>query len=147
MIRIEVRPDPFDAGALLADLGRSRAGGLASFIGIVRGEGGLTALRLDHYPGMTERMLQALAEEACRRWPLLDVTIWHRTGPLAPGDPIVFVGTASRHRAAALESCAFLIDRLKTEAPFWKHETFADGTGGWVAARASDDMAAARWQA
>jgi molybdopterin synthase catalytic subunit len=102
-------------------------------------------MTLEHYPAMTERALQALAGSAAARWPLSAVTIIHRVGELMPGDQIVFVGTASAHRAAALESCAYLIDRLKTNAPFWKSERFADGTTEWVEARGSDDDAAARW--
>ena len=145
MIRIAVGPEDFSPGALLDELGASGGGGLASFIGIVRGDGGLAELRLDHYPGMTERMLTDLAEQATARWALLGATIVHRVGPLVPGDRIVFVGTAARHRAAALDACAFLIDRLKTEAPFWKHERSADGSGRWVEARAADDAAAERW--
>jgi molybdopterin synthase catalytic subunit len=143
---IRVGPDDFDTGALIAALEGTGGGAVASFTGIVRGDGGLVALRLDHYPAMTERMLAALADQAQARWPLLGLAIVHRVGELAPGDRIVFVGTASAHRAAALEACAFLIDKLKTEAPFWKHERFADGREGWVAARASDDLAADKWR-
>lgn len=146
MIRVVVDTADFDAATELAALEATGAGGVASFTGIVRGDGDLVALRLDHYPGMTERMLTALAEEAAARWPLFAATVIHRVGPLVPGDRIVFVGTASRHRAAALEACAFLIDRLKTDAPFWKHERFADGRENWVEARSSDNEAADRWR-
>jgi molybdopterin synthase catalytic subunit len=142
---VAVGEAPLDPAALLAPLEGAGGGGVASFTGIVRGEGGLAALRLEHYPGVTERMLGELAEEAGRRWPLLAVSIAHRVGEMAPGERIVFVGAASRHRAAALAACAFLIDRLKTRAPFWKHERFADGTARWVEARAEDEAADAGW--
>ena len=145
---IEARLDrpAFDAGVELACLSRLGGGGVASFTGIVRGDGGLTELFLEHHPGMTHAAMMAMANEAARRWDLLGVIVVHRHGVLAPGEPIVFVGTASAHRAAALEACAYLIDRLKTEAPFWKRETFADGTMRWVEARTEDDVAAARWR-
>jgi molybdopterin synthase catalytic subunit len=143
MKRVRVQSDDFDPGAELQSLGAS--GAVASFIGHVRGDGGLLLMTLEHYPGMTEAALDALANDACSRWRLDAVTIIHRVGPLSPGERIVLVGTASSHRAAALEACAFLIDRLKTDAPFWKKEIFSDGRKDWVAARDSDDSAAARW--
>jgi molybdopterin synthase catalytic subunit len=102
-------------------------------------------MTLEHYPAMTERALAAIADEAARRWPLAGLTVIHRFGRLVPGDRIVFVATASAHRAAALEACAFLIDWLKTDAPFWKCEAFADGSRRWVEAKASDDDARTRW--
>jgi molybdopterin synthase catalytic subunit len=102
---------------------------------------------LEHYPGMTERALGRIAAEAEARWPLTGCTVIHRVGRILPGEPIVLVLTASAHRAAALESCAFLIDWLKTKAPFWKREEFADGDARWVAAKNEDDAAAARWSA
>lgn len=145
MIEARVQAEPFDPGAELARLEALGGGGVASFTGIVRGEGDLVELTLEHYPGMTLGMMEAIAAEAAARWPLLGVTVIHRHGPLVPGDRIVFVGTASRHRAAALEACAFLIDWLKTRAPFWKRERFADGTSRWVEARAEDEAATARW--
>ena len=145
MIEVRLQAEPFDAGAELARLDPLGGGGVASFTGIVRGEGGLTELLLEHHPGMTLSMMQALAEEAAARWGLLGVAIIHRYGPLAAGAPIVFVAAAATHRAAALDACASLIDRLKTQAPFWKRETFADGRQRWVEPRASDDAAAARW--
>lgn len=144
MIRIAVQTADFDPAAELDALGR--AGAVATFSGHVRGDGGLISLTLDHYPGMTETALRALADAAAGRWPLAAITIVHRVGALLPGDRIVFVGTASAHRAAAIEACTFLIDRLKAEAPFWKKERFADGRNAWVEARASDDAAAARWR-
>jgi molybdopterin synthase catalytic subunit len=146
MISVCVRAEPFDPGEELARLEALGGGGVASFTGIVRGEGGLVELHLDHHPAMTQAAMGDIAAEAARRWPaLLGITLIHRVGDLTPGDRIVFVGTASRHRAAALEACAFLIDWLKTAAPFWKRERFADGGSRWVEARAEDDAAAARW--
>jgi molybdopterin synthase catalytic subunit len=145
MIEVRVASDSFDAGVEIDRLAAAGVGGIASFIGVVRGDGGLASLTLDHYPAMTERALQVLAETAKARWDLAGVTVVHRVGTMVPGDRIVFVGTASAHRAAALESCAFLIDRLKTEAPFWKREVFADGRTEWVEARATDQEAATRW--
>jgi molybdopterin synthase catalytic subunit len=145
MINVRVQSAPFDPGGELTRLEAAGGGGVASFTGIVRGEGGLAALRLDHYPGMTERAMQAIAHEAAARWPLLGLVLIHRHGELVPGERIVFVGTAARHRGAALEACAFLIDWLKTKAPFWKQERFADGVANWVEPRAADDEAASRW--
>lgn len=145
MIEVRVETERFDPGIELARLEGLGGGGVASFMGIVRGEGGLSALRLDHYPGMTERALTRIAGDAANRWPLLGLIVIHRHGTLTPGERIVFVGTAARHRGAALEACAFLIDWLKTKAPFWKQEQFADGTTKWVEPRASDDAAASRW--
>ena len=131
MITIRIGPEPFDAGAELAALAAGdEVGGVASFVGHVRG-GEVTALTLQHYPGMTERAMGALAQDAAARWGLAGVTLVHRVGRLLPGDAIVFVGTASRHRAAALQGCAALIDALKSGAPFWKWEERADGAA-WV---------------
>ncbi len=144
MIRVSVQPQDFESGAELAALEALGGGGVASFTGIVRGDHGLTTLEIEHYPGMTEAALNRLATEACARWALLGVKLIHRTGRLAVKDRIVFVATASAHRAAALEACAFLIDRLKTDAPFWKKE-HRDGGAHWVEQRSSDDIAAARW--
>jgi molybdopterin synthase catalytic subunit len=146
MIEARLQDARFDAGAELARLADLGGGGVASFSGIVRGDGGLTELFLEHHPGMTRTLMLDMAEEAARRWDLLGAIVIHRFGALVPGDPIVFVGTAAAHRAAALEACACLIDRLKTEAPFWKRETFRDGSMRWVEARALDDAAAARWR-
>ena len=145
MIEVRLEADPFDAGAELKRLDARGGGGVASFTGLVRGDDGLTELLLEYHPVMTLAMMRALADEASVRWSLLGVTLIHRHGPLHPSDPIVFVGTAARHRAAALEACASLIDRLKTDVPFWKRETFGDGRVEWVEPRASDDAAAARW--
>ncbi len=141
VIRVRAQAEDFDSGAELAALEALGGGAVASFTGIVRADGGLVELMLEYYPAMTEPAMHAIAEEACRRWPLLAITVIHRYGPLAPGSRIVFVGTVSRHRAAALEACAFLIDWLKTKAPFWKLEE-NDAGASWVAAKDSDDDAA-----
>ncbi len=142
---VRVQADGFDPGAELARLEAAGGGGVASFTGIVRGEGGLIELFLEHHPGMTAAAMAEIAAQAAARWPLLGLVLIHRHGGLAPGERIVFVGTAARHRGAALEAAAFLIDWLKTRAPFWKRERFADGTTRWVEAAATDDAAAARW--
>ncbi|MFO1240163.1 MAG: molybdenum cofactor biosynthesis protein MoaE [Sphingomonadaceae bacterium] len=145
MKSVRVQPEDFDPGFEMAALGALGSGGVASFVGHVRGDGELIALTLEHYPQMTARALDDLAEQALARWALDGVTLIHRIGRLVPGDRIVLVCTASRHRAAALEACAYLIDRLKTDAPFWKKEEFSDGRSSWVEARQSDDAAAERW--
>ena len=147
MAKVLVQQAPFDAGAETAALtaGRTDVGGVASFLGVCRSDDGLDAMVLEHYPGMTERAIERIAAEAEGRWPLTGCTVIHRVGRILPGEPIVLVLTASSHRAAALESCAFLIDWLKTKAPFWKREEFAGGAERWVEARAEDDTAAARW--
>jgi molybdopterin synthase catalytic subunit len=146
---IRIQRAAFDVGAELAALtaGRTDVGALASFVGLVRdhADAPITAMTLEHYPGMTEKKLAEIEAEAHTRWPLQASLIVHRYGRMLPGEPIVLVATASAHRAAALESCAFLIDWLKTEAPFWKLEETAEDRR-WVAARDSDDEAAARWQ-
>ena len=145
MIEVRVIEADFDIGVESARLIADGIGGIAAFVGIVRGGGGLVSLTLDHYPAMTERVLRALADQAAARWAVDAITIIHRVGTLYPGERIVFVGTASPHRGAALEACAYLIDRLKIDAPFWKRETFADGRAEWVEARPNDAAAAARW--
>nr|WP_314074972.1 molybdenum cofactor biosynthesis protein MoaE [uncultured Roseococcus sp.] len=147
MGRIAVQEAPFDAAAENAALsaGRTDIGAIASFVGLCRSDDGLSAMVLEHYPAMTERALARLVAEAEARWPLTGCTVIHRVGRLEPGAPIVLVLTASSHRAAALESCAFLIDWLKTKAPFWKREEFAAGGARWVEAKAGDDAAAERW--
>jgi molybdopterin synthase catalytic subunit len=148
MIRVE--EPPFDVGAELSAFGRgnSAVGAVASFVGYVRGaEAGappLVTLTLEHYPGMTERQLEAIEAQARGRWPLIDVLVIHRFGRMLPGEPIVLVAVASAHRQAAFEACQFLMDWLKTKAPFWKLEETALGAQ-WVDAKASDDEAADRW--
>ena len=146
---IRVQREDFDVGAELAALSRGRPGigGVASFIGLVRDVGrgeSIRAMTLEHYPGMTERQLEAIEAEARQRWPLDAVLIVHRYGRLEPGDRIVLVATASAHREAAFASCAFLMDWLKTKAPFWKLEETPEGAR-WVEAEASDEAAAQRW--
>lgn len=142
---VRVQAGGFDPGAELARLEVLGAGAVASFTGLVRGDDGVSTLTLEHYPGMTERALDRLADAALARWPLAGLILIHRIGDLAQGERIVFVATASAHRAAALEACAFLIDRLKTDAPFWKQEDVG-GVRRWVAARDSDNKAADRWR-
>ncbi|MDP6884528.1 MAG: molybdenum cofactor biosynthesis protein MoaE [Rhodospirillales bacterium] len=146
---IKVQREDFDTGAELARLsaGNFAVGGVAAFVGVVRdmAEGeALTAMELEHYPGMTEKALADIEAEAKRRWPLEASLIIHRHGTLEPGERIVLVATASAHRKAAIEACEFLIDWLKTKAPFWKLEETAAGAH-WVDARESDDQAASRW--
>lgn len=145
MIRVRASTENFDPGDESTWLEQAGVGGIATFVGLVRGDGGLVEMLLEHYPAMTYRALMTLAETASARWPLNAVTLIHRVGPLVPGDRIVFVGAASAHRAAALDACAYLIDRLKTDAPFWKRERFADGTARWVEPRAADVATAQRW--
>ncbi|WP_294395706.1 molybdenum cofactor biosynthesis protein MoaE [uncultured Sphingomonas sp.] len=145
MIHVSVQEDPFDSGALLKPLEALGGGGVASFTGLVRGDGGLVELLLEHHPGMTENVIRSLVEEAIARWSLLGAVVVHRHGPMTPGEAIVMVGTAARHRGEALDACTFLIDRLKTEAPFWKRERFVDGRTAWVEPRCTDDSAARRW--
>jgi molybdopterin synthase catalytic subunit len=145
-VRIRVQPEPFDLNAEVAALaGGGASGAVASFTGHVRQEEGLTGLTLEHYPGMTEAEIGRMAEDAGKRWPLTGVTIIHRVGTLVPGEPIVLVAVASAHRAEAFAACEFLMDYLKTKAPFWKEET-RGGQTGWVAAKESDDQAAERWR-
>lgn len=146
---VRVQSEDFDVGGELERLGhgRPRVGAVVSFVGLVRdlvGEEPLLALELEHYPGMTERELAAIETEARHRWPLEETLIVHRHGRLLPGDRIVLVAVASAHRDAAFDACRFLIDWLKTRAPFWKREETAAGSH-WVEAKAGDDAAAARW--
>ncbi|MEN2978879.1 MULTISPECIES: molybdopterin converting factor subunit 1 [Tistrella] len=148
-IEIRVQTGDFDVGAEYARAaGGDATGGIAIFVGQVRGRDGdqtIGAMTLEHYPGMTEREIRRVAEQAATRWPLAAIRIIHRVGRLQPGERIVLVIAASAHRAAAFDACAFLIDWLKTRAPFWKLEDTSEGPR-WVAAKASDDAAAARWR-
>lgn len=146
MIAVRVQSEAFDTAAELAALtaNGTAVGAVVSFTGLVRADGGLTALTLEHYPAMSSRALAAVAAQAEARWPIAAGTVIHRVGRLLPGQPIVLVAVASAHRAAAFEACEFLMDWLKTKAPFWKREEVA-GTNRWVAAKAEDDTAAARW--
>jgi len=147
-IIIRVQPEAFDLGAEAAALTADRTdlGGLASFVGLCRADDRVRAMELEHYPGMTERAIARIVAEACARWPLGGVMVIHRYGAIHPGEPIVLVLTASAHRQPALESCAFLMDWLKTAAPFWKRETLTDGAERWVGARETDTTAAAAWR-
>lgn len=148
-MKIVVQAEPFDACAEVAALyrGHPEVGAVASFLGITRDRNdgqGVTAMTLEHYPGMTERALEQIVAEARSRWDLLDVTIIHRVGELSPGDPIVLVAVAAAHRGAAFAACEFVMDYLKTRAPFWKKEVTAEGER-WVDARIADEEAAQRW--
>ena len=148
-MKIAVQSETFDLGAEVDAMRRDRTdvGAIASFVGLARDMNvgsGVAAMTLEHYPGMTEKALAALVDEACSRWPLLDVTVMHRVGRLLPGDPIVLVAVAASHRGEAFAACEFIMDYLKTRAPFWKKEETPEGER-WVEARASDDAAAARW--
>jgi molybdopterin synthase catalytic subunit len=143
-----VQREDFDVGAELAALtaGRTDVGAVVSFTGLVRdATGTLAAMELEHYPGMTEKALAAIETEARARWPLQACLIVHRYGALAPGERIMMVATASPHRAAAFEAAAFLMDYLKSQAPFWKRETGAGGSV-WVAAKDEDEAALSRWR-
>ena len=147
---IKVQREDFDIGREIAALteGNTSVGGLAMFVGLVRdlaGDSPISAMTLEYYPGMTEKRLAEIAAEAKARWPLEGVLIIHRYGRLEPGDRIVLVAATSAHRQAALDACAFLIDWLKTKAPFWKLEEGAAGAA-WVDARESDDHAAEKWR-
>ena len=143
---IRLQREDFDAAAEAAKLtrGLTDIGAVVTFAGICRGDGELATMTLEHYPGMAEEEIARHAAEAERRWPLLGLTVIHRFGPMKPGDNIVLVAAASAHRQAAFEAASFMMDYLKTNAPFWKREERADGAA-WVEAKAEDDSAAARW--
>lgn len=146
---ISIQAEDFDPAAEQQRLaaGRGDIGALVSFVGLCRDESGrLAALELEHYPGMAEDELARVAAEAAERWPLMGLTAIHRYGLIRPGERIVLVMAASAHRRAAFEAADFMMDYLKTRAPFWKREHLADGTvGAWVEAKAEDDDAARRW--
>ena len=147
---VRVQTEDFDIGAEIAALreNRPQIGAVASFIGVVRdlNEGDrVSTMTLEHYPGMTEKALAAIVEEAKRRWDIIDVTVIHRVGELKPQDQIVLVAVAGEHRGEAFAACEFIMDYLKTRAPFWKKERTPEGER-WVEARESDDRAAERWQ-
>ena len=144
MIRVSVQREAFDIAAETVALEATGVGAVATFTGNVRGDDGVTAIELEHYPGMTEASLHQLCEIASERWDLEGCTILHRVGRMKVGEPIVLVATASPHRTAALEACAFLIDRLKTDAQFWKRE-YRCNAAQWVEAKASDEERAGRW--
>lgn len=144
---VRVQSDPFDAGAELNSFAHDRSdiGAIVSFTGVVRdARGDLHEMLIEHYPGMTEAAIAKIADEATQRWALADVLVIHRYGPLKPGEPIMMVATASAHRAAAFEAADFLMDYLKSRAPFWKKEVTADAET-WVAAKEADEDALKRW--
>lgn len=142
---IRVQREAFDPAAECAKLEVGGAGAVATFTGLVRGDGGLAALELEHYPAMTSDALSRIAADAAERWALAGLTIIHRVGRLTPGERIVFVGAASRHRGDAIDAMHFMIDWLKTDAPFWKREEFTDGRSGWVEEREGDMAQKKRW--
>ena len=150
MPTVRVQSEDFDTGRELEALtrGRSDVGAVASFTGLVRDANDGASVRgmtLEHYPGMTEKALEDICAEAHARWDLIDTLIIHRVGSLKPGDRIVLVGVSSAHRSEAFAACEFIMDYLKTRAPFWKREETAEGAR-WVEARTSDDTAADRWK-
>jgi len=148
MAAIRVQAAPFDLGAEVAgfEAGLSGAGAVVTFTGIVRGDGGLSAMEIEHYPGMTEKAIAAIAAEAEDRWALSGALVIHRHGRLSSGERIMMVATAAPHRRAAFEAADFLMDYLKSRAPFWKKEVGADGAGAaWVAAKDDDEAALDRW--
>lgn len=145
MITVRVQTESFDVGDELGSIGKLGGGAVASFAGIARQDGDVTAIELEHFPGMTEASLRKLAEQATGRWNLLGATVIHRIGRIEVGESIVFVATCSDHRAEALAACSYLIDRLKTDAPFWKKEHREDGRADWVEAKASDNAQAEKW--
>lgn len=146
---IRVQETPFDLGheAAAFAAGRTDLGAVVTFTGVVRdtGEGALHQMEIEHYPGMTERALHDIAAQAQERWSLGDVLVIHRYGPLRPGELIMMVATAARHRKDAFEAAEYLMDYLKSRAPFWKREITQDGASSWVDARAEDEDALDRW--
>lgn len=144
-MRISIQREAFDLEAEVGALTHGNAGAVVTFTGFVRTDDGVQSLTLEHYPGMTEREIARCVAEAESRWPLLGVTIIHRVGKLIPGERIVLVAVASPHRRAAFEACEFLMDYLKTRAPFWKEEQ-RSGDNRWVEHRHSDEEAAKRWR-
>ena len=147
---VRIQAEDFDTGAEIARLtaGRTDIGAVVTFSGLCRDEAGrLTALELEHYPGMAEAEIARIADEAVKRWPLTGLAAIHRYGRIAPGENIVLVIAASAHRQAAFEAASFMMDYLKSRAPFWKKEHRADGSASnWVEAKDADDHAAARWK-
>jgi molybdopterin synthase catalytic subunit len=151
MNKICVQEADFDVNDELRAIcdGRSDIGATVSFVGLVRDmnlDDAVSGMALQHYPGMTEKALHSIVEEASRRWSVQHASVIHRVGELRPGDQIVLVAIASAHRHDAFEACAFIMDYLKTRAPFWKKELLSDGSSRWVDARPDDDHAAERWQ-
>jgi molybdopterin synthase catalytic subunit len=150
MLKVRIQREDFDPQAEAQALtdGRTDVGAVVTFTGLCRDEGGmLAALELEHYPGMAEKELERIAEEASSRWPVQGVVMLHRYGKIAPGERIVMVAVSAHHRGEAFSAAEFLMDFLKTSAPFWKRQHLGDGTsGGWVEAKGSDDQAAERWK-
>lgn len=155
MISISIQEQDFDIGDEYRQLQKAgsevnstEVGGIAIFTGQVRdlADSPLKYLRLEHYPGMTEKSLQQTAEQAAERWPVKDIRVIHRIGDLSPSEQIVLVGVSSAHRDAAFSACEFIMDILKTSAPFWKKEQYVDGNSGWVDAKDVDQQRAKRWQ-
>lgn len=148
MFKVLVAVDDFDAGAELSRLRSAASGAIVQFVGVMRdnNEGdSVVSMSLEHYPGMTEKSIEAILDEAARRWSLLGATVIHRVGKLLPKDQIVLVTVSAAHRGEAFAACEFVMDYLKTRAPFWKKEQLANGSSRWVDARCSDDSAASRW--
>ena len=147
---VRIQSEPFDTGAEIASLssGRRDIGALVTFSGLCRDEAGtLAALEIEHYPGMAEAEISRIAAEAAERWPVTAITVIHRHGRIAAGDPIVLVITASEHRQAAFAAAEFMMDFLKSRAPFWKKEhRMDDSSGEWVDAKETDEKALARWE-
>ncbi|WP_371168596.1 molybdenum cofactor biosynthesis protein MoaE [Aliiroseovarius sp. 2305UL8-7] len=145
---VRVQAEAFDPGRELSGFaqGRSDLGAVVSFTGVVRDDAGtLDRMEIEHYPGMTEKAIGKIVDEAIARWTLADCLVIHRHGPLRPGEQIMMVATASAHRVAAFEAAEFLMDYLKSRAPFWKQEFIKDGSSGWVDAKVDDEDALKRW--
>jgi molybdopterin synthase catalytic subunit len=146
-VQVRVQTEPFDYGAEVAGFGTGGrdVGAVVTFLGVVRDDGGnMSRMEIEHYPGMTEKAIGAIVDEARERWELRDVLVIHRYGALVPGEAIMMVATAARHRAAAFQAAEFLMDYLKSRAPFWKKEFGPDGAA-WVAAKDDDEAALDRW--
>jgi molybdopterin synthase catalytic subunit len=145
-MRIAVQESAFDLGDEARDFAADAAGAgaVVTFTGVVRGDGGMAAMEIEHYPGMTEKAIAAIVDEAVARWALVDALVVHRYGRLVVGEPIMMVATAAPHRADAFAAAEFLMDYLKSRAPFWKKEIGADGAA-WVAAKDADEAALTRW--
>ncbi|MCI2394354.1 molybdenum cofactor biosynthesis protein MoaE [Aliiroseovarius sediminis] len=147
-MHVRVQTDTFNPGTELSEFaqGRNDLGAVVSFTGIVRDDDGtLDRMEIEHYPGMTEKAIAAIVDKACARWSLADCLVIHRHGPLRPGEQIMMVATAAKHRVAAFEAAEYLMDYLKSRAPFWKKEFARDGATGWVAAKVDDEDALKRW--
>ena len=141
-MKVSIQREDFDLGVEVKAISNNpKIGAVASFVGLVRD----VAMTLEHYPGMTERAIEKIVEEAKARWQVMDCTVIHRYGALRPNDQIVLVAVASAHRGDAFAACEFIMDYLKTQAPFWKKEQTAEGAR-WVEAKAADDQAAERWK-